>query len=68
MISEQHIDIIVQTQKTNAAQHLNIMGNMKKYDQINKEILKSLPNPSKGAYEIKVKVPERHETDKISKI
>ena len=31
---------------------------MKKYDQINKNILKSLPNPSKGAYEIKVKVPE----------
>ena len=31
---------------------------MKKYDQINKEILTSLPNPSKGAYEIKVKVPE----------
>ena len=31
---------------------------MKKYDQINKEILKSLPNPSRGAYEIKVKVPE----------
>lgn len=31
---------------------------MKKYDQINKDILKSLPNPSKGAYEIKVKVPE----------
>ena len=31
---------------------------MKKYDQINKDILKSLPNPSKGAYEIKVKIPE----------
>src|SRR6056300_2115877 len=31
---------------------------MKKYDQINKEILKSLPNPSEGAYEIKIKVPE----------
>jgi len=31
---------------------------MKKYDQINKDILKFLPNPSKGAYEIKVKVPE----------
>lgn len=31
---------------------------MKKYDQIDKTILKSLPNPSKGAYEIKVKVPE----------
>ena len=31
---------------------------MKKYDQINKNILKSLPNPSEGAYEIKVKVPE----------
>jgi len=31
---------------------------MKKYDQINKNLLKSLPNPSKGAYEIKVKIPE----------
>lgn len=31
---------------------------MKKYDQIDKTILKSLPNPSKGAYEIKVKIPE----------
>ena len=31
---------------------------MKKYDQINKRLLKSLPNPSKGAYEIKVKIPE----------
>jgi len=31
---------------------------MKKYDQINKGILKPLPNPSKDAYEIKVKIPE----------
>ena len=31
---------------------------MKKYDTIDKTILKALPNPSTGAYEIKVKVPE----------
>ena len=31
---------------------------MKKYDTIDKTILKSLPNPSEGAYEIKVKIPE----------
>ena len=31
---------------------------MKKYDLIDLEILKFLPNPSKGAYEIKVKIPE----------
>ena len=31
---------------------------MKKYDQINKDILKSLPNPTKEAYEIKIKIPE----------
>ena len=31
---------------------------MKKYDQINKQILTSLPNPSGEAYEIKVKIPE----------
>ena len=31
---------------------------MKKYEQINKKLLKSLPNPSNGAYEIKVKIPE----------
>ncbi len=31
---------------------------MNKYDKINKGILKSLPNPSNGAYEIKVKIPE----------
>jgi 7-cyano-7-deazaguanine reductase len=31
---------------------------MKKFDQINKDILKPLPNPSKGAYEIKIKIPE----------
>lgn len=30
----------------------------KLYDAIDKSILKSIPNPSKGAYEIKVKVPE----------
>ena len=31
---------------------------MKKYNERNKGILASLPNPSKGAYEIKVKIPE----------
>jgi len=31
---------------------------MKKYDKINATLLKSLPNPSPGAYEIKVKIPE----------
>lgn len=31
---------------------------MKKYNSIDREILKFLPNPSKGAYEIKVKIPE----------
>lgn len=31
---------------------------IKKYDQIDASILKALPNPSKGAYEIKVKIPE----------
>jgi len=31
---------------------------MNKYDKINKSLLKSLPNPSSGAYEIKVKIPE----------
>ena len=31
---------------------------MKKYDTIDKTILKALPNPSAGAYEIKVKIPE----------
>ena len=30
----------------------------KLYDQIDRSILKSIPNPSKGAYEIKVKIPE----------
>ena len=29
-----------------------------KYDSINKDILKGLPNPSIGAYEIKIKIPE----------
>jgi 7-cyano-7-deazaguanine reductase len=31
---------------------------IKTYESIDKSILKALPNPSKGAYEIKVKVPE----------
>lgn len=31
---------------------------MKKYDKINATLLKSLPNPSPGAYEIKIKIPE----------
>jgi 7-cyano-7-deazaguanine reductase len=31
---------------------------MKKYDEINQDLLKSLPNPSVNAYEIKVKIPE----------
>lgn len=31
---------------------------IKKYDTIDKGLLKALPNPSTGAYEIKVKVPE----------
>lgn len=31
---------------------------MKKFEDIQSGILKSLPNPSKGAYEIKVKIPE----------
>ena len=31
---------------------------MKLYDQIDSSLLKSIPNPSKGAYEIKVKIPE----------
>lgn len=29
-----------------------------KYDKIDKTILKGLPNPSTGAYEVKVKIPE----------
>ncbi len=28
------------------------------YDTIDKSILKSLPNPAKGAYEVKIKIPE----------
>ena len=28
------------------------------FDAISKDILKVLPNPSEGAYEIKVKIPE----------
>lgn len=31
---------------------------MKKYDKIDVTLLKSLPNPSPGAYEIKIKIPE----------
>lgn len=35
------------------------MGNKKPlYTQIDKSILKAIPNPSKGAYEVKIKVPE----------
>ena len=30
----------------------------KLYDTIDKSILKSLPNPATGAYEIKIKIPE----------
>ena len=30
----------------------------KLYDAIDKSILKSLPNPAEGAYEIKIKIPE----------
>jgi 7-cyano-7-deazaguanine reductase len=30
----------------------------KLYDEIDKSILKSIPNPSKEAYEIKIKIPE----------
>jgi len=28
------------------------------YESIDSELLKSIPNPSKGAYEIKIKIPE----------
>lgn len=31
---------------------------IKQYQDIDKKILKALPNPSDGAYEIKVKIPE----------
>lgn len=31
---------------------------MKLYDQIDLTLLEAIPNPSKGAYEIKVKIPE----------
>lgn len=31
---------------------------MKLYDQIDSTLLEAIPNPSKGAYEIKVKIPE----------
>ncbi len=30
----------------------------KLYDKIDKNLLKAIPNPSKGAYEIKIKIPE----------
>ena len=30
----------------------------KLYDQINKSVLKAIPSPTKGAYEIKIKIPE----------
>ena len=31
---------------------------IKTYDAIDKSLLKALPNPSNGAYEIKIKIPE----------
>lgn len=31
---------------------------VKLYKDIDKDILKAIPNPSKGAYEIKIKIPE----------
>ena len=34
------------------------MSGKKPYEQIDKSLLKSIPNPSKGAYEIKIKIPE----------
>jgi 7-cyano-7-deazaguanine reductase len=34
------------------------MSKKKPYEQINKSILKAIPNPSSGAYEIKIKIPE----------
>lgn len=34
------------------------MSDKKPYEKIDKGILKSIPNPSKGAYEIKIKIPE----------
>ena len=34
------------------------MSGKKPYEQIDKALLKSIPNPSKGAYEIKIKIPE----------
>ena len=30
----------------------------KPYEQIDKSLLKAIPNPSTGAYEIKIKIPE----------
>ena len=34
------------------------MSEKKLFESIDKSILRSLPNPSKGAYEIKIKIPE----------
>jgi 7-cyano-7-deazaguanine reductase len=34
------------------------MSKKKPYEQIDKSILKAIPNPSSGAYEIKIKIPE----------
>ncbi len=34
------------------------MSNLKTYKDIDSSLLKSIPNPSKGAYEIKIKIPE----------
>ncbi len=34
------------------------MDNVKTYKEIDSSLLKSIPNPSKGAYEIKIKIPE----------
>ncbi|MBL4735742.1 MAG: hypothetical protein JKY18_10495 [Flavobacteriales bacterium] len=34
------------------------MSSKKPYEQIDKSILKAIPNPSKGAYEIKIRIPE----------
>jgi len=34
------------------------MGDVKTYKDIDRSILKSIPNPTKEAYEIKIKIPE----------
>ena len=34
------------------------MSNVKTYKDIDRSILKSIPNPTKEAYEIKIKIPE----------